>query len=451
MNAYFWFLFIASGVPVYYPIKKLLARKEITMLDVCMFFSFLYFWLIPMQGFLNTDIVRDYETHEYTSFAICLYMYVLLLLCKFADSRKHTPLHLSFQFCKVGDMRVKASFLWFAFFYIIFILFNLTNYSALDKNNLEGNVAFVYGLEQGFFQKILSTSYRPFFPVLFIILYNIKTTNLFYRLFKRICILLLLLSIILGAKTDLTFCLVFWIFYFYSIHRSKIQRMHYVYVVGAFAFLFLVFFPLSQSFRQYKQDAVLKHQSHAFNDIVGGYVEEGLSKTQEEKIVRYQNLRSLNVYDAVDFASSRTKFRGNGLLFMSVWQYLVPQRAKKEGIGGIMARLMGAYDVGESMLSWSILDFGVVLGPLFALLHMLILPLFTFYVGNYFNRIIKSPVYPLVVISMMMIYFVNIEHNPYLDVKNLYSIYLPVLLFVGLMLYLFKRKPILYKKQQPHD
>lgn len=436
----FFQLFILAVIPSCISIIKVFKRENLNIYDITIIFSTLYFWAIPMQDFLFNHLRPYYLDHTYTIIALIIYMYGLQLLSLICSHNKKSPLNITnkFYYIKIGN--IKNSFLWFALIYIAFMFWNITNYSALSEDNLEANNSFFYGSNQGIFMRIISISFKTFFPVLFVILLEYKPTKILYRYLRLFNLFLLIASLLLGEKTFMVFNLIFLLIFLYSKHRHNIsKRKIFIYLTLGIVFL-SIFFPLSQAFRIYKQNAVLNASTHSFIDVASGFINNGIDIETKNKVESYQDGRSLNLYDALDWASSRTNYRGNGQLTCIVLRYIYPQRVGNDS--NIMGDLMegtGA-DIGESTLSWYVLDWDIILGPLAALLHTLLLYISIYYFGMFFYRYIKSPIYPLVIYSFLMRYAISIEHNPALDIKMFYNTYYLIIIFTGLLLYFFKKK-----------
>lgn len=436
----FSLIFILAALTVINPLWRIVKRRELNIFDLSLIFSFLYFIVIPSQDFLVNHLRPEYLTRSNTAFALLVYMYGLLgasLLCR---RRKNSWLSITSQLTRIKTIPVKNAFHWFAFFYILFMFLQVTNYSALSEDNLEGNNSFFYGVDAGFFERVIVLSFKPMFPALFVILMKSKPVSFFVRQLRNINLILLIITLLLGEKTFMTFSFIFMLLYYYSIKREQLKLKHLCLGAGLVALIFLVIFPLSQSFRLYKQEMVANSKSHTFVDVATGFAEEGVTSDLSEQTEHYQETRSLNVYDALDWAASRTDYQGYGRLTFIVLQYLFPQRMK--GDGSIMADMMmgKGSDIGESMLSWYVLDWGVVVGGVVAILHLWALCWGIYVFGMFFNRWIRSSIYPLVVYSYMMRFVISVEHNPASDAHQFYNIFIYVILFAAVVFVCFKKK-----------
>ena len=180
-------------------------------------------------------------------------------------------------------------------------------------------------------------------------------------------------------------------------------------------------------------------KEHGFVSVAMGFVSEGISDDLKQRVEDYEQGRSLNLYDAVDFAASRTEYRGYGHLTSMILRYIIPQRLHDDV--NIMAKLMqGGGDVGESILAWYVLDWGTVLGAAIAVLHHLFLFVLYYYLGIFFNRWIRSSVYPIVIYSVILRIAVGVEHNPVIDIKAIYNTYYIIIIFSGIILYYFQKR-----------
>lgn len=434
----FTYLFILAAFPAIHTVWKVFNRRGLSIFDVVVLFSTLYFVGIPVNDFVNVHARPEYVGHTQTALAICLYMWLLWGITLFYSRRTKSALFITNRLTEIRAMQMKESFHWFIFIYLLYILYKTTDYSSLSADDIEGNNNFFYGLNQGFLMKAVVYSSRSLMPMFFVLLWNNKPRSGFYRLLRWANLLILIACLVLGPKGFMVFNCVILCLYIYSIKRKTASRSRLILSASAFIVAFSVLFPLSQSFRYYKQDQVKAGGAHDFMTVAKGFVAGGADENLQNRVDDYQQHRSLNVYDAVDFAATRTTYRGEGYLTGMVLSYIIPQKMRQDG--NIMADLMqGGGDVGESVLAWYVLDWGVVLGAFSAALHVLLWFLLYYYIGIFFNRWIKSPVYPLVIYTTLLLRALNTEVNPATDIKQIYNTYYLVILFAGLILFIFKR------------
>ena len=435
----FTLLFVLAIFPVFPSLMKVYRRQGLNMFDITVVFSSLYFWVIPVKDFLVNHLRPEYIQNTPTALAVCLYMWLMGLLAYVYSHKKKSPLYIIDRLAEVKMVQVKDSFQWFALVYIGYMLFQITNYSALDDGNIEGNNNFFYGTGAGFLIKLIVVPFRAFFPALFLILWNNKPRILFYRRLRKVNLVLMLISLLLGAKGFMVLNFTFLALYLYSLKRHQLSHKQILFSIGVIVVVLAIVFPISQAFRYYKQDAVILSKEHDFSSIFRGFVSEGVSDDLKQRVEDYEQGRSLNLYDAVDFAASRTDYRGNGTLTAMILRYIIPQRLRNDG--NIMADLMqDGGDVGESILAWYVLDWGVVLGVVIAVLHHLLLFLLYYYWGIFFNRWIRSSVYPIVIYSVILRIAVGVEHNPVIDIKAIYNTYYIIIIFSGIILYYYQKR-----------
>ncbi|MCM1109240.1 MAG: hypothetical protein NC388_09370 [Clostridium sp.] len=437
----FFGFFALAILPIFSSLKRIYDRQGLNIFDVTLVFSALYFWAIPVKDFFVNHVRPEYIQHTPTAFAVCLYMCLLGVCAAIYSRKKKSPLYVTERLAEIKIMQIKDSFQWLALIYIAYMLFQITNYAALDDENIEGNNNFFYGTDANIIMKMILVPFRTFFPVVFIVLWSNIPAKSFYKQLRKINIVLIVVALLLGNKGFMMFNCTFLALYLYSIKRKQISRNQIILYVSAVIVALSFVFPLSQSFRYYKQD-VVKHSSvHDFTTVLSGFIENGVSDDLKERVEAYEKGRSLNLYDAVDFAASRTEYRGWGHLTWIVLSYIIPQRMRNDG--NIMAVMMqGGGDVGESILAWHVLDWGILIGPCMAVLHYLILYLLYYYIGIYFNRWIKSPVYPLVIYSFILRLAIGCEHNPNADIKAIYNTYYLIIIFAGIVLYYYRRKNV---------
>lgn len=432
-------LFVLAALPALHTLLKILGRKGLSIFDVTVLFSTLYFVIIPVNDFLYNHQRPDYIGNTATAWAVFLYMWFLWGLAFIYAKKTKSPLFITERLTEIRTIQVKDSFQWFIFVYVLFVLYKTTDYSSLNAEDIEGNNNFFYGADQGFLMKAIVSSSRSLLPMFFVLLWTNRPRKKLYQQLRGCNFLLLAVCLLLGPKGFMVFNCVFLTLYMYSIKRKTMSRGKMIVWASVFIFIFSVLFPLSQSFRYYKQDLVKSSSQHDFLTVVKGFITDGVDASLQSRVEDYQENRSLNVYDAVDFAATRTGYRGNGHLTGIVLSYIIPQRMRQDG--NIMADLMqGGGDVGESLPAWYVLDWGVPIGALVAALHCLLWNLLYYYFGIFFNRWIRSSIYPLVVYTTIMARAVNSEVNPSADIKIIYNTYYLVILFAGLVLYYFKVK-----------
>lgn len=433
-------LFVLAGIPFFNPVWRIFKRKPLNVFDIMLLFAFLYFWAIPVQDFLYNHVRPEYIGHTNTALAVCIYMWATLAASSLVRVFRVSSLLVTNIMERISIIQVKDWFQLFAFFYIAYVFTGITDYSGVDA---EANNNFQYGLNVGFVQRVLALCYQPFFPAMVLMLYRNRPKGWFYRWLRVANLAFVLVTLLLGAKMFMFFNLALFLTYFYSINRRRLGMKHIGMAVGCLTLFFVVIFPLSQSFRLYKQ-MMFETADHSFQTVLTGYVSGGMTEDIAEQTEDYQETRSLNVYDATDWAASRTEYRGEGYLTGIILRYIIPQRMRKDGnIMGDMMKGKGA-DIGESVLAWYILDWGVVAGPIAAVLHSFLFFIAVFKFGLFFNRFFRSSVYPLVILSVLMNYAVTIEHNPATDIKMFYNTYYLVILFTGMVLALCKQKRIVH-------
>lgn len=434
----FAFLFVLAIIPIVPSLKKVYDRQGLNMFDITLVFSALYFWAIPVRDFLINHIRPEYTQHTQTAVAVCLYMWLLGGLTAIYSNRKKSPLYVTDRLAEIKIMELKDSFHWFALIYIVYMLLQITNYSALNEENIEGNNNFFYGTNANIVMRMVLVSFRAFFPAIFIMLWTNHPRKKLYCRLRKLNLCLLIISLLLGNKGFMMFNGTFLALYLYSIKRKQLSRRHILLYASIIIAALAIIFPLSQSFRYYKQDSVRFSSNHSFTSVVRGFIKDGVSEQLKKRVEAYEKGRSLNIYDATDFAASRTDFQGNGYMTWIVLKYLIPQRMGNDG--NIMGKLMkDGGDIGESILAWYVLDWGIIFGPIVAVVHYLLLYLLYFYFGIFFNRWIKSSVYPLVIYTIILRIAVGCEHNPSTDIKALYNTYYLIILFVGFVLYYFHK------------
>lgn len=432
-------LFFLALIPIIPIGFKIIKKKELNLFDISVVFSALYFCAIPLNDFFFNHFRPQYIGRMNTAYAICIFIWLQYFVSLIYSKKGKSALIITQKLKQIQTITVKDTFQWFALVYIGYMFYKTTDYSSLSKYNLEGNINFFYGANTNIILKMVLVTFREFLPAIFLILWTNNPKRKFYRILRKINLALIIATILLGNKGFMIYNCVFLFLYLYSTQRDKITKKKITMYLSAVVILFSIIFPLSQSFRYYKQETVSGYGRHDFTTTAKGFVTEGIDDDLKDRVDAYQKGRSLNLYDAVDFGASVTSFKGNGLMTAMILKYIIPQRIDNDG--NIMAELMlGGGDVGESILAWYVLDWGFLIGPFVAVIHMILIFLLYYYLGIYFNRWIKSSVYPLVIYTIILRTVIGVEHNPVTDIKMIYSTYYLIIIFVGVVLYTFTKK-----------
>lgn len=441
----FAFLFILSIFPVCYPLYKIYKREEINAFDLIILFSALYLWLIPAKDFVLEHYFPDLIGHIPTVIALNLYMWTLLIADKMV--RKDSIFNVTQALSKLSVLHVSDKFLWLCFIVALFYLYQKTNFSALTEDNIEGNNTWAYGHNMPWYQRFFAISINPALPSLVLITFFMKPTTKFYKILRKFVFMILIAGLLLGGKSFFTFIIVFVLLYLYSNYRKQIKRKHILFTIIGSVFFFFVYFPIAQSFRFYKHYSVIHTTQHDFVSVLTNFINDnGTTYDIDQRIENYQNGRSMNLYNAFDWACT-TDFRANGMMTWAVMRYIFPQRMILDGWNEVVGRNMsgGDADVAESIVTWFIVDTGIIIGPILSVLYFAFYIWFILFWGRFYAKYLKSRMLLFLTYSMIIIVCVWIEHNPIQDIKKYYSLWPIVYCLLGFVYYIFK-KPALRKK-----
>lgn len=80
-------------------------------------------------------------------------------------------------------------------------------------------------------------------------------------------------------------------------------------------------------------------------------------------------------------------------------------------------------DIGESLLSWFVCDWGPLIGIFICYLTLFLLIWLDKVYFTYCSKLFKTPIFNLFCFSIVLGLVVNIEYNPATCIKNYYSTY----------------------------
>lgn len=438
----FEFLFVLAGLPIVYPINKIRQLKDINIFDLCILFSVLYFWIVPARDFLINHVFPDLVGHISTVVALNIYMWLLLLFA--VTTRGNNMFNITRSLSNLSVLKVSDKFLWFLLIFSLFYFYKATDYSSLTEDNFEGNNTWTYGFGLPWPLMIIVKSCNPSLSSFLLITFFMRPITPFYKRMRMIVLVILSVTLMLGGKT-LFICIAgFLLLYAYSKYRDKIKKKHFI---GLFIGLFICFsfyFPLNQSFRYYKQFSVKNSTNHGFVATLKGFMEDdGISYDIKERVEAYQNGRSMNLYNAFDWACI-SEWKGDGQMTWAIFRYIIPQRMIHDQWGNIMGYQMSGggekADVAESILSWFVADYGPIIGPIIAVLYFMFIAWTIIFFGRMFARWYKSPMILFLVYSLVFFLSVRIENNPVQDIKRIYSLWPFMYGLLSMIYYVFRRK-----------
>lgn len=426
----FIFILLLGVLPLVYTTLKLSKLRDVNVFDLLQAFTCLYYVAIPLKVLywdlpeLKSQYIHDLITPLYYDIFSFALVCVNLVWTKQFQFR-YSPLNIT-SYMRYWDKRIVVKdvyvFLFIIFYLLLFI--PLTNYSALTEDNYEGNVTFGYGLGVSFIERCEYVFLCASSPVFFLLNFKYLTLQR-KRKYKLLSIFSLILGAIcffLGSKTLMTTSFLFVVIYYYSVQRKKITRKFIFNSLVVFVIIIIVIFPMSQSFRMIKQTVVLNKNQHGFVDIMETFINinEKDRKLLMENYNQYQE-RSLNVYQALHWACTK-EFRGDGKLTLMVYKYAIPQFMGKENEENILGDVYlgkGA-DIGESILTWYIADWGIR-GVIVAIIHFIIVFFAWKCYKSVFMKLFHDPKIELLLIYFVFSTCIEIEENPAAYFHGFYS------------------------------
>ena len=338
----------------------------------------MYYVFIPLKTLyidrpdLQPIYVSDLITPTYFnvfSFALLLVNVIWTKSCRY----KYSPFNIT-SYIRYWDKKIilKNEYVYLFLLFFVLWLIPLTNYSALSKDNAEQNIVVGYGLGVSFFERVKLIFLYTAGPVMSMLSfkYILSKRTKYYKYMAYTSMILAGTCFFLASKTQMTTAILIIIIYFYSVMREKLTRKFVYTALMIFAFITLVIFPLSQSFRTVKQMMVMNGSRHEFMDIVDGVLHSSL-EDKKYLLERYESYkgRSLNVYQAFHWACTK-EFRGGGKLTWMVIKYIIPQRISNTDEGNILGDVYAfkGADIGESTLTWYVADWGLF-GVFVAIFH----------------------------------------------------------------------------------
>lgn len=420
-----------SILPSLYPLRKILKRQNLNLVDILQVSTTLYYALIPIKVLYIDlpELLSDYSKDIITPVYYLIFNLLLLLVNIFWSNnyqRNYTPINIT-NYIRYWDRRIvmKDSYVYLFLIFFVLFLIPLTNYSALTEDNLEQNVTAGYGLGMSFWQRISMIFLYNSYPVFIILNIKYSLNNKCPKFFRKLSIvsfIIGLLCMVLASKTVLLFTLVFMMIYVYSVRKDVLNRTFLVKALIILAIGIFVIFPLSQGFRMLKQSKVLTEGKVDFTSIAVAYInmDDKEKRSLDEGYQIYKG-RSLNVYQTLHWATTNN-FRGDGKLTIMVFKYLFPRKIHDSKEGNILGDtyLGKGADIGESVLAWYIADWGSV-GLLITIIHFIVILVLWYLYKTLFLKLFTDPKIEFLFIYYILSECINIENNPSAYIHGFYS------------------------------
>ncbi|MGY3213777.1 hypothetical protein [Mucilaginibacter sp. HD30] len=434
----FLILLLLTIIPIIYPLRKFLKRKDINIFDVLLIFSTLFYSLTPIKTLyidlpeLQSEYIHDY----YTPFIIlCFHLLILVIDVFFTNkySGKYSALNIS-TYIRYWDSRVAVKPIYIPAIFILFVLFSvpLTNYSGMTEDSMDSNITAGFGGGNvSFLERTELIFVYSVYPVLILLNYKYILDNKHKKTFKYKAISYISLTIgvicaFLATKSTFLNLFFFIAHYYYTVYKHSLKRKHFVRMFIIVLIFFAFVLPMSQTFRLVKKNLAARSQVESFSQVVLATINmDSFMKSEIEAQLHVYNKRTLGLYTALHWACTRS-FRGNGELTFMIFQYLVPQNLKisEANILGDTYQGKGA-DIGESVLTWYVADWDWI-GVIAAILHFVLMFFIWKYFCNVFRFIFKDNKIEFLLVYFYFSMVVNLEVNPYPYIHGFYSQFLIV-------------------------
>lgn len=447
------FLLGLSVLPNYYTFCKIRKRQDLNVVDVFLAFSTLYYILTPIKCILSdvyyrTESVLSILNHSGdTLIYICMAFYFLLLINIVLSRSKSN----AFRFLNISwglryynqKVNTYPSVIYLYLVCFLFILYSITNYSALSADNVEMDRTWKYAGNTSFIERCIINFVSVGFPVfiLLTIRYLMESRERRYKRITSLTLIVSALCLLLGSRTQMMQVSVVSMIYLYSCYREKIKKKHFVIALVGLVMLPLVVFPISQQFRIAKVLTVERGGSHAFSDVVSTFINlSGSTKTEVvSKALQSTDGRSMNVFVAFDESVNNSYLSTNGRQTLDQLLCIFPLHKPESSLSNINAELLeGGGDIAESLFTVMYVDLGLfgifVVGPILMCLIFFLITLLCKMALHLFGT------YELMLLSVVHILSLSVSIEGMPSVRAVYNPNLIVIIMFGLIFSFYNKK-----------
>lgn len=402
--------FILSSLPIIYPIIQLFKLKDLNLWDFLLFFSCIFFSLIPAiysnLGKFAPGIVVN------VSYIIFIF-HSLLLLIDFNFRKKHDKefriLNICYFLRHIHQLRlsIHGKFL-VAVGLAVIIVFYLPRMSiAVRMGESASKTTYTISSVAMALNSILS--------IIGVILTLASLSNL--KRFKKDKILIILVIVYLGImifmpRRIMVFSLIQFAVVYYALYRKKISKKIISYVLVLFFGIYFVYFPFYNVIRTNNVSFNPRHPIESLTAIINYGVNNFSNRHLEAS--QSTDERTLGLYQALYNLFNNCTNWGNGSLTIAAIDGAIPRvfnPNKGNGTEQILENMSKSYtDQADSILLEACGDFSSW-GALYAVVLFLILFwLYEKYSYLYF-KLFKSYLVPTFIMFEMLSITWNIEGN----------------------------------------
>lgn len=407
------FLYLASlisGLPMLYPISKFIKKKDITMMDLLMLFSGLYFVIIPITSSEYVEIQSSGMADVFAMYS--LFSYSLLAFSLLWDQRcfyKCSIINVSRYFNRISDIRITSLgyiFLGVSLVLVFSMYVSKVSFSSRDVEEIVEMRSSRYGEKS--ILAILAVLYS-FIGLLLSLFLNVDIKKHRYNIITIIMQFAYILMTMFLPRRVLLFQFVLLFVCFYSLNRKLINTKLISFSIVGLLFLYTIYFPFYNVIRN--NNVVFDKNSPVMSFVK--IVEYGVDNW-DKKVSRAKEVtdsRSIGVYDAVlQLAKADVPPQLGSLTYLEIDVSIPKVLNPDKGVGSelVLEQLTRRYtDIADSFFLLSYGDFKLLGGVYCVFLFILI-----FFVYSVVSSIVNKfnlYVWPLFMNSQLISYCWNIE------------------------------------------
>ncbi len=402
--------FILSLLPIFYPIIQLFKKKDLNLWDFLLFFSCIFFSLIPAiysnLGKFEPDLVKN------VSYIVFIFHF-LLLIVDFNFRNKHDKefriLNICYYLRHIQHLRLSlhGKFI-VAVGLAVIIVFYLPRMSIAVRMGESSSEA-TYTISS------IAMALNSILSIIGVILTLATLTDL--KSFKKDKILIILVIVYLGImifmpRRIMVFSLLQFAIVYYALFRKKISKKIISYVLIIFMGIYFVYFPFYNVIRWNNVSFNPRHPIESLTAIINYGINNFSNQLLEAS--HSTDERTLGLYQALYNLFKNCTDWGNGSLTIAAIDGAIPRVLnpnKGDGTEQILENMSKSYtDQADSILLEACGDFASW-GALYAVvLFFVLFWLYEKYSYLYF-KMFKSYLVPTFIMFEMLSITWNIEGN----------------------------------------
>lgn len=438
-NHILWF---GSLWPYIYLFSKIKGKKEINCFDLLILFHTLYFAFLPLIS-STKDFSYGYDVISIDTTCLpMLFVNIFALLLVVIDIQwskskygKQVSIINSTVFLKnwYNSYQVNNKKIYFVL--LCFPLFVLGSALSQQQSLLRSSAG------EGFFSndpkvlllfQILGALRIMCAVFLFTHLMKKKTVGKLKILDKGILCLFLIWMVTISRTFQVEMVLTFFLLY-YSVKRKFLNKVFYLKVGAAVLFLYFVIFPMFFYYRAIKEMALADNEYVSTSLIDVDLIMN--AKRNNVKIEQNSDSRKLFLYCILAKCIAVANCQNGEMTKLSV-EYglpraIFPNKPDKASEARIETVSKVNEDVADSVLLFSYVDYGIILGPFGAIVIFLSLLLFWNFYFKKVNKYNKSAILALFFFNQVYVYSVRLETSPDTYLGDIIHSFLVLLVIVG--------------------